>query len=95
MVRTQIFLDEAQERALRSRAKSERTTKSALIREAISQYLDPQGSESDRVRRLREAVRDTAGVAPYLPGGAQYVDELRETDSARFRMLEARGDHSA
>lgn len=95
MVRTQIFLDEAHEQALRTRARSEKKTKSALIREAIDQYLDPQGSENARVERLHEAVREAAGVAPYLPDGAQYVDELRRLDAARFEMLEARNDDSA
>lgn len=90
MVRTQIYLSKAQERALSVRAKSDRTTKSALIRAAIDQYLDPAGGSCSRVENMHEAVRAAAGVAPYLPDGADYVDAIRSLDSERFEMLERR-----
>lgn len=39
MRRTQIYLDEDQDRRIRARARAEGTTKSAVIREAIDQFL--------------------------------------------------------
>ena len=43
MNRTQIYLDEVQQEALRERAVAEGRSVAALIREAVSQFLAPGG----------------------------------------------------
>jgi hypothetical protein len=88
--RTQIYLDEKQDRALEQRARSEGITRSAVIRDAIEQYLAPSGDERVGLDRLRAAVREAAGTAPYLPSGAEYVDEIRAGDVVRERELAER-----
>lgn len=77
MRRTQIYLNEEQDRQLGERACIEGRTKSAVIRAAIDEY--PQQSESDESRHARfvEALRATAGIAPYLPDGKTYVEAMR------------------
>jgi len=82
--RTQIYLDAAQDTMLEARAQSIGTTKSALIREAIDAYLgDSPAAENSELRRLRTAVTEAAGIAPYLPAGEQYVEDLRAKDAER------------
>lgn len=55
MVRTQIYLTEAQQKALRRRAASARKKQSELIRQAIDQYLAQPDPQEDRLRRMRQA----------------------------------------
>jgi predicted transcriptional regulator len=88
--RTQIYLDDAQERALADRARRLGSTKSALIREAIDGYLAPAGGERRELAQLRTAVADASGCASYLPAGERYVSDLRADDAERARELEAR-----
>ncbi|HEV7774423.1 MAG TPA: ribbon-helix-helix protein, CopG family [Conexibacter sp.] len=88
MHRTQIYLADAQERALADRAQQVGRTKSALIREAIDNYLTPDTAEQTALARLRTAVEDASGCAAYLPAGERYVDELRAADSERARELD-------
>jgi hypothetical protein len=38
--------------------------------------------------RWREAVHRTAGIAAYLPDGADYVERLREVDARRLQELD-------
>ena len=90
MRRTQIYLDEEQERDLARHAAVRHTSKSALIREAISAYLGGSAGETGRLERFRAAVRAAAGAAPYLPDGKEYVEELRHRDTARLDDLERR-----
>lgn len=45
--RTQIYLDEDQDRRLQARASAAGVTKSALIREAIEQFLKRRSRRSD------------------------------------------------
>jgi predicted DNA-binding protein len=87
--RTQIYLDETQDELLSRRAEATGATKSALIRDAISEYLRGE-DPSLPITRLRAALEDAAGVAPYLPDGANYVDEIRRADVARAAELDAR-----
>lgn len=54
MVRTQIYLTEAQQKALRRRAASARKKQSELIRQAIDQYLAQPDPQEDRLSRLRQ-----------------------------------------
>jgi predicted transcriptional regulator len=89
--RTQIYIGDDQDRLLHERAKSLGTTKSAVIRDAIDSFL--KRSDHDQaadLARLRAAVAEAAGIAPHLPGGAAYVDELRALDTERDRQLRER-----
>jgi predicted transcriptional regulator len=90
MKRTQIYLDEGQGRALAHRARAAGRTKSALIREAIDDYLTQSPGEDAALRRLREAVAGAAGVAPYLGEGHDYVEAERGRERRRRRELERR-----
>ena len=45
--RTQIYLDDDQDRRLQARARATGTTKSALIREAIDQFLKRRSRRAD------------------------------------------------
>jgi predicted DNA-binding protein len=89
--RTQIYLDEAQDRDLAKRAAAEGRTKSDLIREALDRYLQGSAEAKEaRMQRFRAAVDVAAGIAPYLPDGATYVRDLRERDLIRQREMEQR-----
>ena len=88
MRRTQIYLDEEQEQALAARASATARTKSALIREAIDAFLSAPEREDAELARFRDAVRAAAGVAPYLPDGRTYVEQLRAGDSERAGVLD-------
>ena len=88
--RTQIYLDERQADELGRRAAVRGTTASKMIREAINQYLAEPDDAPQRLARYRAALDDSFGIAPHLPDGASYVDELRGADRARQRELEQR-----
>lgn len=91
MRRTQIYLDEQQDRVLASRAAAEGRTKSQIIRDALDQYLERTSDDHQtRMERFRAGVEAAAGIAPYLPDGATYVQELRKRDRVRQRELEQR-----
>lgn len=90
MKRTQIYLDEQQVEALRRRAAVRGTTASKMIREAIDQYLAEPDDAAERLARYRAALDESFGIAPHLPDGPRYVDELRGADRARQRELEQR-----
>ncbi|HYV15497.1 MAG TPA: CopG family transcriptional regulator [Conexibacter sp.] len=90
MHRTQIYLGDDQDQALAARARQAGRTKSALIREAIDSYLAPQTPEQTGLARFRAALAETHDIAPYLPPGAAYVDELRAADRERERELDER-----
>lgn len=62
MRRTQIYLDDDQDRRLDRRARSEGKTRSALIREALDAYL----RRGSRRTELRAALDETAGALPGL-----------------------------
>lgn len=80
--RTQIYLDEAQELCLADRAEATGRTKSELIRDAVDSYLagSPDGTG---LARFRSALRASAGSAPRLPAGSDYVDEQRGGERRR------------
>jgi predicted DNA-binding protein len=88
--RTQIYLHEQQAHRLDERATAGATTRSALIREAIDSYLGTPDDEATRLARFKAAVETTAGIAPYLPPGDAYVDELRATGAGKLSELERR-----
>ncbi len=89
MRRTQIYLDDDQAAELARLAKARGTTSSKMIREAVDRYLAEPESEDERRARFRAAIDASFGIAPYLPKGGVYVDELREHDRARDAELAA------
>jgi hypothetical protein len=80
MHRTQIYLNDDQERGLRTRAKAASRTKSAIIRDAIDAYLESGITSESELVRFRTALSETAGIAPQLPSGEEYVTEMRRGD---------------
>jgi Arc/MetJ-type ribon-helix-helix transcriptional regulator len=54
VVRTQIYLTEEQQKALRQRAASAHKKQSELIRQAIDQYLAQPDQQEERLSRLRQ-----------------------------------------
>jgi hypothetical protein len=90
MKRTQIYLDEEQDRRLAVRARAQGTTKSTLIREAVDEYLTGDAGAEARLQAFRAAVHAAAGTTPRLPSGRKYVDDLRRADAERQRELEER-----
>jgi len=90
MKRTQIYLDERQAEELGRRAAVRGTTASKMIREAIDHYLAEPDDTAQRLARYRAALDASFGIAPHLPEGATYVDELRGADRKRERELEQR-----
>jgi hypothetical protein len=90
MRRTQIYLDEAQDRELARRATAERTTKSALIRRAIGRELERSGDDAVALLRFRAALDVAFGAAPDLATGSTYVNEVRARDADRDAALAER-----
>jgi predicted DNA-binding protein len=88
--RTQIYLSDEQERALRARATATSRTKSSVIRDAIDAYLASAVTSESELDRFRMALNEAAGIAPHLPSGDDYVRELRSGDRRRERALEER-----
>jgi predicted transcriptional regulator len=86
--RTQIYLDEDQDRRLAERARATGRTKSDLIREALNHLLDAPLSEEEELARFRAAASAAFGIAPYLEDGATYVRRLRDVDRQRQERLE-------
>lgn len=93
MHRTQIYLPAEQERALADRAERLGRTKSALIREAIDNYLEPRSAAGTALARLRTAAVEAQGCATYLPAGESYVEDLRAADRERASELDERREH--
>jgi metal-responsive CopG/Arc/MetJ family transcriptional regulator len=86
--RTQIYLDQSQTAKLDERAAAEGTTRSTLIRRAIDAYLAQEIQDATAWReRWQEAVAATAGIAPHLEEGAEYVDNLRRAEAERTKEI--------
>lgn len=88
--RTQIYLDDHQERQLVDRARQVGRTKSALIREAVDAYLSPAPGDDGALAGLRAAVNEATGAAPYLPRGVDYVEDLRAAERKRRLVIDDR-----
>jgi predicted transcriptional regulator len=88
--RTQIYLDDEQDRHLAERALQVGRTKSALIRDAIDSYLAPSSSQDSALAGFHAAVQEAMGSVPYLPDGALYVEELRSAEAERQRVIDQR-----
>ena len=90
MNRTQIYLDEGQTARLDARAAAERTSRSTVIRRAVDVYLEQEDQDAARWReQWRTAVDASAGRAPYLDEGAEYVEDVRRADAERLSRLES------
>jgi metal-responsive CopG/Arc/MetJ family transcriptional regulator len=86
--RTQIYLDEGQTEKLDERAAAEGTSRSTLIRRAIDAYLSQELQDAAAWRgQWREAVAETAGIAPHLEDGVEYVEKLRRAEAERTREI--------
>jgi metal-responsive CopG/Arc/MetJ family transcriptional regulator len=86
--RTQIYLDEEQTAKLDERAAAEGTTRSKLIRRAVDAYLAQEMQDAAAWRKQwQEAVAETAGIAPHLEEGVEYVDKLRRAEAERFKEI--------
>ncbi len=83
MRRTQIYLGEEQHAELARRAAAAGITVSQLIRGAIDDVLDQAEPDEQWRSGWRQAVAATAGIAPYLPEGTVYVDEMRAEERRR------------
>lgn len=89
MNRTQIYLDDGQTTRLDQRAALEGTSRSMLIRRAVDVYLSQE--ERDAVAwqaQWKKAIEGTAGIAPYLAEGTEYVESLRRDDAERLSRFE-------
>ncbi len=60
MKRTQIYIEDDQDRRLQKRARATGKTKSQLIREAIDRLLSRERPSTD----LKQALEETAGSMP-------------------------------
>lgn len=81
MERTQIYLSDGQTRELDRRARQRGTTRSALIREALEQYLGPTWDSVE----FKTALRDFAGIWADRDDLDQTLQDLR--DRGRFARL--------
>jgi predicted transcriptional regulator len=84
MNRTQIYLSETQHEALGALAKTRSTTASALIRDAIDEYLASQLSPQQRLDALRALGTRFARKVQTDHDSAALVDDLRHADSQRL-----------
>lgn len=87
--RTQIYLDDAQDRALAARAAASGTTKSAVIRHAVDAYL-AQPEDTDWKTRIGDILEDLKGHPVHFEpdvDGAAYVDYYRAFDLDREKEL--------
>lgn len=62
MRRTQIYLEEDQDRRLQARARADGTTKSAVIREAIDQFLKRRSRRADLQAHLDSTFGSMHGI---------------------------------
>lgn len=87
--RTQIYLDDEQTSRLDERAAAEGTSRSMLIRQAVDKYLSEERQNSAAWKaKWKEALDRTAGIAPYLQEGVEYVEDIRRSDVQRLSRLE-------
>jgi predicted transcriptional regulator len=86
--RTQIYLDEDQTTRLDRRAAAEGTSRSMVIRRAVDIYLSKEEQDAAQWRaNWEQAIEGTAGIAPYLEKGAEYVEGVRREDANRLSRL--------
>lgn len=88
--RTQIYLEDEQERKLSRRAGAAGVTKSTLIRQAVDAFLESPTNDAARLARFRAALDEVAGSPASLPDGRSYVEALRARDVRRQDEVERR-----
>jgi predicted transcriptional regulator len=89
MNRTQIYLDDRQTARLDERAAAEGTSRSVVIRRAVDVYLEKENQNATAWReQWRKAVDGSAGLAPYLEEGSDYVEDVRRADAERLSRLD-------
>lgn len=89
MNRTQIYLDESQTARLDERASAEGTSRSTVIRRAVDAYLTQEDRDAAAWQeQWRKALEGSAGVAPYLGEGSEFVEDVRRADAERLSRLE-------
>jgi predicted transcriptional regulator len=89
MNRTQIYLDDDQTVRLDQRAAAEGTSRSMVIRRAVDVYLSQEERDAAAWQsQWRKAIDGTAGIAPYLEEGTEYVEALRRDDAERLSKFE-------
>jgi predicted transcriptional regulator len=89
MNRTQIYLDEEQTARLDERAAAEGTSRSTLIRRAVDAYLEQEDQDTAGWRaQWKKALESSAGIAPYLGEGSEYVEDIRRVDAERLSAFE-------
>jgi len=89
MNRSQIYLDAEQTAKLDKLAAAEGTTRSTIIHRAVDAYLAREEQDAAAWReQWQEAVGETAGIAPYLEDGVEYVDNLRRAGAERLAEIE-------
>jgi len=88
--RTQIYLDDEQVVRLDERAAIDGVTRSAAIRAAVDAYTGSEEDQAARLARFRAAVDEVSGIAPYLPPGDEYVEEIRGAGARKLTELEQR-----
>lgn len=88
MKRIQIYLDDDQTARLDRRAAAAGTSRSMLIRRAVDAYLsrDEQDAMAWQAQ-WRSAIESTAGVAPYLAEGSDFVEDIRREDAEQLSRL--------
>lgn len=90
MNRTQIYLDDDQTARLDERAAAEGTSRSMVIRRAVDVYLSQEEQDAAAWQaQWKKAIAGTAGVAPHLDEGAEYVEDLRREDAERLSRFQA------
>lgn len=90
MNRTQIYLDDEQTTRLDERAAAEGTSRSMVIRRAVDEYLSQEDQSTAAWKaQWKEALDGTAGIAPYLQEGAEYVEDIRRRDAERLSRLKS------
>lgn len=89
MNRTQIYLDDSQTARLDERAAAEGTSRSTVIRRAVDIYLAQEERDAAAWQeQWRQALEKTAGCAPSLGDGAEYVEDVRRVDAERLSRLD-------
>lgn len=92
MQRTQIYLSEDHLRQLKQLAKKRGVTSSALIRDAVDNYLTRQVDAGERLRKLKEFLAEQSSsttTGDYGDSTAE-VEALRHLDAARLNALRDR-----
>lgn len=87
MRRTQIYLDDQQHSGLSALAKKRGVTASAVIREAIDQYIAQRLSPQEKLAELRALGAKFGAATPAADDSAAIVEKLRSADVDRLKSL--------